>query len=400
MISNVDVRTQPLARRTDRVTGSLCWRVAALSVLGAGLCAAGLGGFALWPPDSVLPLLACKLGFALGSVGALSLTVCAVALRRETADAWTAKALLLAASTALALAAGEAAVRFALRDVTTTADNRSVFARRWNAAHVQLNALGFREREVDGKAAGAYRIAMVGDSFTFGQGLKVGDRFSDRVQLARPALEVLNFGVPGAETVDELVTLQRAVLPQAPDFVLLQWYVNDLEGRDKSLRPTPPPLWDHWAAGLLGEHSALYYLANHRWQALSVSGGRTESYDAYMVRRFGDPGGAAFRGYAETFRAFVAAARGAGVPVGVVLFPDPSTDAYGGLHDAMLALCAETGTDCLDLRATLGQAAASGVPLRLGPLDGHPSAAANAVATGAILGHFEARWHRTDRASR
>lgn len=51
--------------------------------------------------------------------------------------------------------------------------------------------------------------------------------------------EVLNFGRPGSETVDHVETLQDAVLPLQPDFVLLQWFVNDVEGHDKSGRPMP-----------------------------------------------------------------------------------------------------------------------------------------------------------------
>jgi len=49
--------------------------------------------------------------------------------------------------------------------------------------------------------------------------------------------EVLNFGRPGAETVDELALLPT-VLSLAPDFVLPQWFVNDVEGHDKSRRPS------------------------------------------------------------------------------------------------------------------------------------------------------------------
>ena len=49
------------------------------------------------------------------------------------------------------------------------------FARFWrktpHAVEIRFNAEGFREREFTAKAPGTWRIAVVGDSFTYGHGL-------------------------------------------------------------------------------------------------------------------------------------------------------------------------------------------------------------------------------------
>jgi hypothetical protein len=242
-------------------------------------------------------------------------------------------------------------------------------------------------------------VAVIGDSFTFGQGIEAEDRFSNRLErsLAGSRVEFLNFGRPGDETVDELETLAQVVLPIRPDFVLLQWYVNDVEGRDHSQRPQPAPLLSHWSASLLREHSVLYFLLEQRWQFLQVRMRLSESYEHYMQRRFADPAGPQMQAYARTFREFVATCRDAGVVLGIVLFPDPTavlSHAYDDLHRQLLALCAEEGASCLDLLPAFEPAARRGVQLQVGPLESHPSAAANEVAAAAILGHFGRQWPR------
>src|SRR5262245_7762890 len=75
---------------------------------------------------------------------------------------------LLLASVMIAVLLGEVVVRIALKGITTTGDTSSYFARRWWAGHVHLNSSGFREREFEStKPRGSYRIAVIGDSYTF-----------------------------------------------------------------------------------------------------------------------------------------------------------------------------------------------------------------------------------------
>lgn len=66
---------------------------------------------------------------------------------------------------------------------------------------------------------GRTRVALVGDSFTFAIGVGEADTFAAR--LATDAREVLNFGVPGYSTDQEVLLLEREVLPLDPDVVVL-----------------------------------------------------------------------------------------------------------------------------------------------------------------------------------
>jgi lysophospholipase L1-like esterase len=80
---------------------------------------------------------------------------------------------------------------------------------------------------------GTVRIAIIGDSFTFGWGVEERESFvtmlEARLERQYPGrrFEVLNFGVPGYNTAMECATLEHKALKFRPDFVILQFYYND-----------------------------------------------------------------------------------------------------------------------------------------------------------------------------
>jgi lysophospholipase L1-like esterase len=310
------------------------------------------------------------------------------------------KLLLLLVSVFMALALGECAARFATSDLTTTGDNSSYWARRWTAAHVRLNSAGFREREIV-PASGAFRVAVVGDSFTYGQGVAEAQRFSNLLEEAfrhdGSRVEFINFGRPGAETPDEVEILGDALSLARPDYVLLQFLVNDFEGDDKSGRPEPWPLVPVDAlAEWLHRRSALYYLLGNGWEALQNRAGIIGTYDDYMRRRFGDPRSADSIAAIRALEAFLARSRQAGVPVGIVAFPSIEalgTEPYGlaFIHDRVLEFCRRESLDCLDLRAALAQ----GLPvssLVVNRYDSHPGPKAHRIAAAEIDRFFRSRW--------
>ncbi|MFQ5746730.1 MAG: SGNH/GDSL hydrolase family protein [Gemmatimonadota bacterium] len=309
---------------------------------------------------------------------------------------------LLVLSVVLSLGAAELAVRRALRDVTTTSDNRSWFARRWWKTHPPVkNRLGYRGREVRARAESrAYRIALVGDSFAYGQGLLEPDRLSELLErqlseTGRP-YEVLNFGVPGAETVDELRILDTDVLTAQPDFVLLEWYVNDVEGHEKSDRPHYRRLLpSDFATRLLQEHSALFYVATEEWQDLQVQLGLADTYEDYMERRFADPAGQDFVAARDDLVTFFRHAREAGSEVGAVLFPRlearSSSHRLDFLIDRVLDTCDSARVICVDMRPEL-EGVTPARKLWANRLDSHPGRLANEIAAHALRRRFAHVW--------
>jgi lysophospholipase L1-like esterase len=94
-----------------------------------------------------------------------------------------------------------------------------------------INRLGYRGHEVaPTRTAGRPRIVMLGDSITFGYGVRDGETFSAVMESLDPRLEVVNLGVQGYGTDQELLKLEREGFAYAPDVVVLNvCLANDLQ---------------------------------------------------------------------------------------------------------------------------------------------------------------------------
>ena len=308
---------------------------------------------------------------------------------KEAASRCLSRVILLGCSLSAAFVGGELVTRYAFRDVTTTDDNGSYFARKWNRAHVTLNPAGFRERVYSAKPrVDVIRVAVVGDSFTFGQGVDVENRFSNllerRLNRSRHEVEVLNFGRPGAESADHVRTLEQSVLPANPNGVLLQWLMNDLED-DKSERPRQIPLWPHWTERVLVERSALFYLASRAWTQAQPRLLDQKSYWEYMRERFPSASAPAFQEALSHMDAFFQLCNRHGIHVAVILFPNMAPSLSTGqyefayLHDIVREFCRSRGIPVVDLLPFYAKASAT-TELRLSRLDNHPGPSAHALA--------------------
>jgi hypothetical protein len=107
---------------------------------------------------------------------------------------------------------------------------------------------GFRREKTPGKV----RVLALGDSMTYGLGVEDDETYSAVLEKLDPRLEVVNAGVAGYSTAEELLLLREQGLRLAPDVVLVAFLWNDLKeaykgmyGRftlqDGVLRFTPAP---------------------------------------------------------------------------------------------------------------------------------------------------------------
>ena len=298
---------------------------------------------------------------------------------------------------------GEVVIRNIFADVTTTADNSSFFARKWKEQQ-RINHLGFREREFSiPKKRGNFRIAVIGDSLTYGQGVDEDERFSNllesKLRKFYDGVEVLNFGRPGAETGDHVVILKDVVTKIAPDFILLQWFINDVEGmggmaRQRPMRLIPSDRLSSW----LHQNSALFFLLNQQWVALQGSLGLVENYPDYMVRKFGNPTNHESQRAVEDLKEFIVECRQQNIEIGIVLFPALSRSSSEGypfdfLHERVLEQCESANIPCLDLRDAFGKVDHNDVrQLWANRLDPHPGQLAHRMASQEILKVFGKIW--------
>ncbi len=322
--------------------------------------------------------------------------------------AFISNVLLLGVTLAVGLIVAEVFVRYMFQDITTTGDYSSYFTHRWISKHPpSTNRLGFREREITKKKApDVYRIIVVGDSFTYGQGVLYDERFTgiieQRLNSAQTKdsriYEVLNFGKPGAETIDHTGFLD-AIFELDPDFMLLQWLPNDVEGHDHSARPKSYRLVpSDFVSGWLHKHSALFYLIKTGVNGFQTRLGFVESYGDSMNKRFSDPESKDSRRANQEMDEFISRVKDRNIPLGIVMFPylidtggNPDNFAYGFLFERVLEACHREAVKCLDLRPALaGVSPASG--LWLHQFDAHPSPLTNEVAAEAVLETFSDVW--------
>jgi len=94
---------------------------------------------------------------------------------------------------------------------------------------------GVQDRSLT-KSESVLRIAVFGDSFTFGFGVHDDETFPYQIErllndrLSKKCkVEVLNFGIPGFNTLEEFMYFSKFGMTFFPDVVLFQWFANDFE---------------------------------------------------------------------------------------------------------------------------------------------------------------------------
>lgn len=84
------------------------------------------------------------------------------------------------------------------------------------------------------------RVLVLGDSITFGQGVRAEETYPTRLEALLRAqgveASVLNAGVPGYDTGQERRVLERLLEQAAPHAVVLGWYANDVTVASQDVR--------------------------------------------------------------------------------------------------------------------------------------------------------------------
>lgn len=157
---------------------------------------------------------------------------------------------------------------------------------------IRLNALGLRGPEVrEEKAPGVRRVLVLGDSFVFGVGVDEEHLATTGLQrelLARTGLphEVLNLGVSGYSTDQELLLFQELGPRLRPDAVVVVVCDNDLDGNlvDFAYHRYPKPFFEPGPGGLLLRHVPVPRLT--RWQEAKLwLGQRSRAWNLVRSRQ-------------------------------------------------------------------------------------------------------------------
>lgn len=100
-------------------------------------------------------------------------------------------------------------------------------------APIHINNQGFRDKKAftQKNNHGVIRMAALGDSFTFGTGVRADERASDlleqKLSANTTAVEVYNFGLPASSTASQIDILRNHIIPLKPDVLLIMFYMGN-----------------------------------------------------------------------------------------------------------------------------------------------------------------------------
>ena len=265
-----------------------------------------------------------------------------------------------------------------------------------------INSHGLRDQEFSlQKPMNTFRILAVGDSYTYGQGVKSEETYVKQLEamLNRKRghrgirYEVLNAGVPGYNTQQELIHLQEVGLLYQPDAIVLAFTMTDAERGFFNLKDLEGRLWLIRLKEWIKEQFALYgfarlYLkrlvdriesAKHDvkvdgtayWPLQEAAAGRT------------NPGWERCR---ESLEKFAATASDRGIPMLLIIYPSlrklDDTHPFRESHALIAETATKYGMGVVDLLPHfIGREPAV---LWVSPNDRHPNAFANSIAAKAI----------------
>jgi len=260
-----------------------------------------------------------------------------------------------------------------------------------------IDAMGMRGPDVDPvKPPGTFRILGLGDSFTFGVGVREPDTFlrklESKLRASGGRYEVLNAGTPGYNTRDEVASLKHRWLGLDPDLVLIVFYLNDAYSDSAFLnRGQELGIYLNQPQGI----AKFSYLADYLQHMYRAREARREVDDYYKQHYFKDAEtalkdpGAAGMDWADSRAALEEAAgiaRQRGMKIALVIFPElyrlQGDYPFEAIHRLVNASAREIGIPVLDLLETFrGHDARE---LWVHPQDHHPNEVAHEMAAEAI----------------
>lgn len=180
---------------------------------------------------------------------------------------------------------------------------------------VEINSRGLRDREIPHeRTPDTLRILMLGDSLTFGWGVRFEETTSKRLErllteAGRPA-EVINAGVGNYNTAMEVEYFLTEGYKYSPDIVVLNYFINDAE---------PLPSYGH--AGWVARNSYAYAFLSGRLDMLMRTFQDQKDWRGYYSGLYNDeaPGWATAR---ERIEALARYCEEHGIKLLIVHYPE------------------------------------------------------------------------------
>ena len=113
----------------------------------------------------------------------------------------------------------------------TNGFNSGILSKKFSEKNYIINKEGFRnpEKNLLGFSRNKKTVFFIGDSFTFGAGLKEGENFASLVK--KKGFNTANYGRSGSDTLDQIKILEKFSKNKKNkiDFLVYQYFFNDIE---------------------------------------------------------------------------------------------------------------------------------------------------------------------------
>ncbi|MBT5549609.1 MAG: SGNH/GDSL hydrolase family protein [Nitrospina sp.] len=243
-------------------------------------------------------------------------------------------------------------------------DEKKIIGPDWFKKHVTYNSLGYRDHEHSlAKPKDTFRILVLGDSMTFGQGVdNLKDIIPKKLETYlnktpnKTRFEVISFAHPGYHTDSELYDLYTNGFKFQPDLIFLSYYHNDIPHGPEFLgcNPTNKDLIE--GEGAFNEslrRSALYQTINFRFNRLLEKLKRKPSLTDCINTSYASLGWEMQRVYLDAIR-MASTFRQIKLMIGVIplMFKLDEEHPIGREHSKLADYCKNRGVECIDFLET------------------------------------------------
>lgn len=268
--------------------------------------------------------------------------------------------------------------------------NMTNVSKHWFMRHERLNPQGFRDEKPMMKSIpeGVRRVLFVGDSFTYGHGIKnVADRFSDRIERSLEAAQPGKFTVSNAGLCGVHILLIENMVEKIVehgyqvDVLVYSVCLNDIDGFKESQTDMDQRLAVHSPSFPLFRDTFFLNMLYFRIQQASQP--ELRNYYGDMAQFYESAAWDRMRAELDRFHDFC---RDHQIDLRIAIFPflhNLGPDyAFDVAHKRIAEYCRGQGIPCLDLKPVLQPHAAEG--LTVNRFDAHPNERAHALAAEAM----------------
>lgn len=244
---------------------------------------------------------------------------------------------------------------------------------------VRINQAGFRGAELTDPPEGCERIALIGDSYTFGNGCPEEQTLAALLESelrarGHPA-QVVNCGVPAYNAVNVLTWLRERVLELRPRRVIYVNVANDVSAAQRKTVIPDDATIDPCADFPLG--SPLLQFAQARMTGLARAAGfKLDGYVENLLAKWRDGGG---ERVAQAIAQMNEACAAQGVAFAVAVYPyliAPTRNPFRAIQDDCVRRCRERAIPCFPIEEAFSPDEEL-TRYWVAPLDAHPDGGAN-----------------------